>query len=95
MAAYVHHRMLTEGHSDSVNCLSFSSCRQYLGTGGDDNCFIIWRLNDGSVLYRFVFNSPVSVVFWHPKLTDVVVVGCEDGTISQLANFGLVRLPLL
>ncbi|KAG1730200.1 WD40-repeat-containing domain protein [Suillus lakei] len=87
MAAYVHHCMLTEGHSDSMNCLSFSSCRQYLATGRDDNCFIIWRLNDGSVLYQFVFNSPVNVAFWHLKLADIVIIGCEDGTLSQLANF--------
>ncbi|KAG1741941.1 hypothetical protein EDB19DRAFT_1827875 [Suillus lakei] len=32
-------------------------------------------------------NSPVNVVFWHPKLADVVIIGCEDGTLSQLANF--------
>ncbi|KIK37970.1 hypothetical protein CY34DRAFT_91762 [Suillus luteus UH-Slu-Lm8-n1] len=51
MATYVHHHTLTEEHSDSVNCLSFSSCGQYLATGGDDNCFIIWRLSDGFVLY--------------------------------------------
>jgi COMPASS component SWD3 len=94
MAAYVHHRTLTEGHSDSVNSLSFSCCGQYLATGGDDHCLIVWRLKDGSVLYRFVFNSPVSVVFWHLKAKNNIIVGCEDGTLSQLANIRLVRLPL-
>jgi len=93
MTAYVHHRTLTGGHSDSVNCVAFSCCGQYLATGGDDNCLIIWRLNDGSILYRFVFRSPVNVVFWHKKVPDAVISGCEDGTLCQLEDFWIVSLP--
>ncbi|KAG2742236.1 WD40 repeat-like protein [Suillus brevipes Sb2] len=86
MTAYIHIRTLTEGHSDSVRSLAFSRCGRYLASGSDDKCVIIWRLDDGSILYCLLLDSSVTVVFWHPALRDAVIVGCEDGNLCQLRH---------
>jgi WD40 repeat protein len=92
MTAYIHIRTLTEGHSDSVRSLAFSRCGRYLASGSDDKCVIIWRLDDGSILYRLLLDSSVTVVFWHPTLRDTVIVGCEDGNLCQLRHLRIVSL---
>ncbi|KAG2742160.1 WD40 repeat-like protein, partial [Suillus brevipes Sb2] len=86
MTAYIHTHTLSEGHSDSINTLAFSCCGRYLASGSDDKCVIIWRLDDGSVLYRLLLDSSVTVVFWHPTLKDTVIIGCEDGNLCQLRH---------
>lgn len=86
MTAYIHTRTLSEGHSDSINSLAFSRCGRYLASGSDDKCVIIWRLDDGSILYRLLLDSSVTVVFWHPTLRDTVIIGCEDGNLCQLRH---------
>ncbi|KAG2090302.1 WD40-repeat-containing domain protein [Suillus cothurnatus] len=86
MTAYIHIRTLSEGHSDSINSLAFSRCGRYLASGSDDKCVIIWRLDDGSILYRLLLDSSVTVVFWHPTLRDTVIIGCEDGNLCQLRH---------
>ncbi|KAG1892795.1 hypothetical protein F4604DRAFT_1913492 [Suillus subluteus] len=86
MTAYIHIHTLSEGHSDSINSLAFSRCRQYLASGSDDKCAIIWKLDGGSVLYRLLLDSSVTVVFWHPTLRDTVIIGCEDSNLCQLRH---------
>ncbi|KAG2126966.1 WD40-repeat-containing domain protein, partial [Suillus bovinus] len=83
---YIHTRTLSEGHSDSINSLAFSHCGKYLASGSDDKCVIIWRLDDGSILYHLLLDSSVTVVFWHPALRDTVIIGCEDGNLANLIS---------
>ncbi|KIK27014.1 hypothetical protein PISMIDRAFT_34219, partial [Pisolithus microcarpus 441] len=53
-------------HTDSINTLAFSPCGVYLASGGDDRQLIIWRVSDGTLLYRLVLESAVTAVMWHP-----------------------------
>jgi WD40 repeat protein len=95
MTAYIHIRTLSEGHSDSINSLAFSRCGRYLASSSDDKCVIIWRLDDGSILYRLLLDSSVTVVFCHPTLRDTVIIGCEDGNLCQLRHLRIVCLLAL
>lgn len=103
MTAYVRHHTLRNGHSDAINCIAFSPSRLYLATGGDDNCIIIWRLEDHTFIYRLMFESPVDALLWlripagSESLVgkDILFSGCRHGLISEASSFRLVRTTLL
>ncbi|KAH9855535.1 WD40-repeat-containing domain protein [Lenzites betulinus] len=90
-SAYVEHRTLVGGHSDTVNCLAFSPSGTHLASGGDDHAFVIWNALQGRLLYRFMFKSAVDALLWHPIYPDTVIVGCENGTISQVHEFSVTN----
>ncbi|KAI0715209.1 WD40-repeat-containing domain protein, partial [Earliella scabrosa] len=89
--AYVAIHTLTSGHSDTVNCLSFSPDGTHLASGGDDYALIIWNAQKGRLLYRFLCKAPVGCVIWHPVHPETVVVGCDNGYLFQAHDFHLVN----
>lgn len=92
--AYVLAHTLTRGHSETINAVSFSLDGNYLASGADDNSVIIWSILDGSFLYRFVFESAVDCILWHPILKETLIIGCGRGPLFQLRDFSLVRIRL-
>jgi len=91
MSAYVRVRDLHDGHSDSVNCLAFSSEAKYLASGADDHHVIIWNVKSGAAMFNLVFKSPVHCVLWHPLRTDVLICGLADGSVYEASEFSLVE----
>ncbi len=89
-SAYVEVHSLTWGHSDTVNALCFSPDGRYLASGGSDGNLLIWDVQAGQLLFRRLFNSPLTSLLWHPTAPDTVIIGCEDGEIAQVNGFTLV-----
>jgi WD40 repeat protein len=84
---YTRTHTLVKGHSDNINCLSFSLCGSYLASGADDYRLLIWRVRDGFLLYEVIFQSAVNAVVWNPSSEGTVVCGCRDGLIYRAKNF--------
>jgi len=89
--AYILKHTLSHTHSESVNCLEFSSSGEFLASGSDDHSLIIWNVSTGQDLYHILFDSPVTALLWHPSREQTIICGCEDGTIVQMSRFTLVR----
>lgn len=89
-SAYVELHTLAGGHSDTVNCLSFSPDGAYLASCGDDQSLIIWNTEEGRLLYRALFKAKVDRVIWHPLSPATVIVGCENGYLYQLHDISPV-----
>ncbi|KAG2124080.1 WD40-repeat-containing domain protein [Suillus cothurnatus] len=86
---YILTHTLVKGHADSINCLSFSLCGSYLASGADDYRLLIWRVQDGSLLYEIMFESAVNAVIWDPCSEDTIICGCNDGLLYRAKNFCL------
>jgi WD40 repeat protein len=91
---YILTHTLVKGHADSINCLSFSLCGSYLASGADDYRLLIWRVQDGSLLYEIMFESAVNAVIWDPCSGDTIICGCNDGLLYRAKNFCLVMSQL-
>ncbi|KAI1782542.1 WD40-repeat-containing domain protein [Ganoderma leucocontextum] len=89
-SAYVEVRTFTSGHCDTVNVLSFSPDGTYLASGGDDCSLLVWNVLRERLIFRILFNGPVSCIVWHPIHADTLIVGCDDGKIVQMYDFTLV-----
>ncbi|OBZ73424.1 hypothetical protein A0H81_07119 [Grifola frondosa] len=88
--AYVQKFTLTSGHCATVNHVSFSPNGNYVASGGDDNTLNIWSLVDGSLLYKLLFQTPVDCLLWHPRISDTIIIGCQNGLLFQSHDFSLV-----
>ncbi|KAH9842021.1 WD40-repeat-containing domain protein [Rhodofomes roseus] len=88
--AYVPELTFAEGHSDAINVLAFSSDGSYLASGSDDETVIIWKTLKGTFLYRITMRSKVDSLIWHPLREGTVIVGCENGTVSQVHNLSVM-----
>ena len=89
-SAYIELHTFTGGHSDTINFLSFSPDGDYLASCGDDQSVIVWKTDEGRLLYRVLFKSKVDRVIWHPVSPATLVVGCENGYLYQLHDFSPV-----
>lgn len=78
---------LENGHTDSINCLSFSPNGRFLASGGDDRLLIIWNVERGRIESRMEFDSPVLSVLWDPRRPFSLVCGCENGTTMVYMDF--------
>ncbi len=94
-SAYVQLQTLTNGHSDTVNTLCFSSDGVHLASGGDDQAVIIWNALKGKLLYRILFENAVDCVLWHPKHPETLIIGLASGFLLQMHGFSLVRVQLV
>ena len=93
LSAYIEVNHLTNGHSDTINALSFSPDGGHLVSGGDDLAMCIWNVPKGQLLYRLLFDEAVDCVLWHPSHPETVIVGLANGYLGQVYGFSLVRLP--
>ncbi len=91
-SAYVELHTLTGGHSDTVNSLSFSPDGVYLASCGDDQSLIVWKVEEGRLLYRVVFKSKVDRVLWNSNSPATIIVGCDNGYLYQLHDISPVSL---
>ena len=96
-SAYVEVQTFTSGHCDTVNALCFSPDGTYLASGGDDCSLLVWNVPRERLIFRILFNGPVSCIVWHPVHADTLIVGCDDGRIVQMCDFTLVSriIPLI
>jgi WD40 repeat protein len=69
------------GHQAGLQCVSYSTCGQYLASGSDDNSVIVWSVSSGSKLEVVgdVFGG-ISSVVWKQDVLELIV-GCKDGSI--------------
>ena len=91
MSAYVEHKTLTGEHCDCVNSVAFSQDGKYLASASSDCSVCIWKVSDGSFLFRVVFESAVNTLLWHPIHKENLICGCEDGSVLSMRNFTPVR----
>ncbi|KAI0682822.1 WD40-repeat-containing domain protein [Cerioporus squamosus] len=89
-SAYIEVKHLTNGHSDTINTLSFSPGGTHLASGGDDFALIIWNISKGQLLYRLLYNVAVDCVLWHPIHPETVIVGLSNGYLGQVYGFSLL-----
>ena len=84
--AYRKHLQLrhSEGHSDGVTAVSFSSTGDFLASGGLDGRVCVWDMHAGELRYVFSGNSAVLCLEWLPP-TLSIVCGMEDGTLALLS----------
>ena len=94
-SAFVEQKSLSQGHSDTINHLSFSPDGSYLTSCSDDNSLIIWSLEEGRLLYRLIFKSPVDCAIWHPLYPGTLIAGCDNGYLFQLQDFSPVRAEVI
>jgi WD40 repeat protein len=94
MSAYIHIHNLASGHSDTVNCLAFSSDARYLASGSDDHSMVIWNVANGAAMYRLAFVAPVRCLLWHPIRVETLICGLADGTVYEANKFSLVSASL-
>ncbi|EPS99888.1 hypothetical protein FOMPIDRAFT_46431 [Fomitopsis schrenkii] len=92
--AYINVHTLKDGHTDTINALTFSPDGSQLASGSDDRSVVVWSVTKGTLLHRLFFDSCVDCVLWHPLQEDTLVVACEDGSLRQVHGFSLVRSHL-
>ena len=86
-SAYIELHTLGPGHCNTVNTLSFSPDGTHLGSGGDDCTLKIWKVVDGRLLFRVLFEAAVARILWHPVQRDTIIAACDDGRVFQLYDF--------
>ena len=73
---------LDDQHDDTIACMQFSPCGQYLVTGGDD-----LRMNvfDSTNVFRNILSisstSPASTICWDPTKPKSCFVGYSSGAV--------------
>ncbi|MBL7858021.1 MAG: caspase family protein [Cyclobacteriaceae bacterium] len=87
-----------KGHTNVINCLSFSGTGSYLASGGDDNTVRIWKMGDAAEI-KTVLTIPtpsrVSSISFNPKTQELAVAheskdillfnlaGLDNGSVAK------------
>ncbi|KIK12473.1 hypothetical protein PISMIDRAFT_18720 [Pisolithus microcarpus 441] len=71
-----------QGHTSTVNALTFSPSGGELASGSDDGSLIIWDPLSGKLESRITFPSSILSLAWGPWRPYRLYVGCLDGTLA-------------
>ena len=75
-----------EGHSNSVNCISYSSNGKYLSSGSLDNTVKIWEISSGECINTLEGHEwAVNSISYSPD-GKYIASGSNDGTIKIWKN---------
>ncbi|KAI6006260.1 WD40-repeat-containing domain protein [Pisolithus orientalis] len=75
------------GHTDTVNCLAFSSQVSYLASGSDDHLLMVWHVSSGEVACIIHTSVLILSILWDPCQCSTIIFGCDNRVAAVLSEF--------
>ena len=70
-------------HTGPVTTIAWSPSGQYIVSGSADKTALVWRANDGALVYKFIgYQYPLTSVTWSRDSMCVASGGADDGTVQ-------------
>ena len=66
------------GHTDSIICVAFSTCGEFLAVGSMDGWVSIWNTQNGDSIARYQGpTEEILSISWHPRLPSILVLSAD------------------
>ncbi|KIK31323.1 hypothetical protein PISMIDRAFT_5803 [Pisolithus microcarpus 441] len=75
-----------EGHTGTLNALTFAPSGSELASGSDDGSLIVWDPLSGKLKSHVIFPSSILSLAWSPRRSCCLYVGCLDGTLAIMED---------
>ncbi|KAJ7429073.1 WD40-repeat-containing domain protein [Mycena galericulata] len=80
-----HQHKVLQNHTDSINAIAFSLDGEYMASGGDDKCVVIFTTRSWKVLKTYGMDTAIRAIAWHPTIpARYLSLGTEDGVVTTV-----------